>query len=492
MSGARQGRLLHMLARMAGARRILEIGTFTGYATVWLAAAVGEAGTVVSLERDPRAAEVCRRHLQLSGLDTRVRLEVGDALETIISLPPSEPPFDLVFIDADKKRYITYYEELLGRSLLSSDGLIIADNILWKGQVLEKYALDTLGQRSGEPNNAATKAQSSRERRLTALRDAMDGFNRHVGSDARTVQLIVPLRDGLSFAQKALGGDQVSAVVPTPALVEDSHDHGISSSVKTRRDELHGGGKVEGVGSSGAGGHWPGWSTSVDILQSYLNAVCNGEPSAMRSARIDSGANINGHRYGWLLHMLGRMTPTRRVLEVGSQSGYTTMWLASAVGETGRIVTIEQDVQAAELCTAHLKAAGLEARVQVVSGSGALLETIESFPADSAAKYDLVVLNGKVFDECSLSEMYVLGCAASRWLNEDGLLLARVAPGVRPLPLIGRAGDVDSDMAIGAVVIPSPDGDGCSIVIYGRRSTWERAVANKAPTICQTCELCSS
>jgi len=135
MSGARQGRLLHMLVQLAGARRVLEIGTFTGYATIWLAAAVGEGGTVVALERDDRAAEVCLRNLRLAGLGPRVDLMVGDALEVITALPDSTLPFDLVFIDADKKRYTKYYEALLGRSLIAPAGLVVADNILWKGQV---------------------------------------------------------------------------------------------------------------------------------------------------------------------------------------------------------------------------------------------------------------------------------------------------------------------------------------------------------------------
>ena len=103
-SGAQQGRLLHMLARLCRARNVLEIGSFTGYATIWLAAALPADGTVLALERDERSASVSRAHLAGLGLDARVDLRIGDAMETLRSLPDDFPPFDLVFLDADKRR----------------------------------------------------------------------------------------------------------------------------------------------------------------------------------------------------------------------------------------------------------------------------------------------------------------------------------------------------------------------------------------------------
>ena len=141
MSGAQQGRLLQMLVRVSGARRILELGCFTGYATTWMALGLPRGGTIVTCERDERAAEVARRHFAMNAVDS-VDVVMGDALDAVRGLaaegePGFDGPFDLVFLDADKKRYGTYCRALLDRGLLAPHGLLLADNVLWKNKVLE-------------------------------------------------------------------------------------------------------------------------------------------------------------------------------------------------------------------------------------------------------------------------------------------------------------------------------------------------------------------
>jgi predicted O-methyltransferase YrrM len=108
VSGVQQGRLLHTLVKLARAERVLEVGCFTGYAAAWMALALPPGGRLVTLEKDERAAEVALRHLDAAGIGSRVELRLGDAMETLAKLDPAEAPFDLIFLDADKKRTIEY------------------------------------------------------------------------------------------------------------------------------------------------------------------------------------------------------------------------------------------------------------------------------------------------------------------------------------------------------------------------------------------------
>uniref|UniRef100_A0A6U9BPN3 O-methyltransferase n=1 Tax=Emiliania huxleyi TaxID=2903 RepID=A0A6U9BPN3_EMIHU len=98
VSGAQQGRLLHMLVRLSRARRVLEVGCFSGYAALWMGLALPEGGSLLSLERDERAAAVARRHLDAAGVGSRVEVRLGDALEALRALPEGEPPFDVVVL----------------------------------------------------------------------------------------------------------------------------------------------------------------------------------------------------------------------------------------------------------------------------------------------------------------------------------------------------------------------------------------------------------
>ncbi|HEU4327744.1 MAG TPA: O-methyltransferase [Roseiflexaceae bacterium] len=131
-----QGKLLHLLARMAGARRILEIGTLGGYSTIWLARALPQGGQLISLELDPHHAEVARANLERAGLAQRAEVRVGPARESLEQLQrEGSGPFDLVFIDADKPSYPEYLDWSLRLTRLG--GVIIADNVVRGGEVLD-------------------------------------------------------------------------------------------------------------------------------------------------------------------------------------------------------------------------------------------------------------------------------------------------------------------------------------------------------------------
>jgi caffeoyl-CoA O-methyltransferase len=143
--GVIEARFLEALVVGTGARRVLEIGTFTGYSALSMAAALPTDGKVITLERDEQVASIARRHIEASPHAAKVELVLGDALESIKALPG---PFDLVFIDAWKPDYAAYYEAVLGK--LADGGLIVADNMLWAGAALDPDATDadTVGIRS--------------------------------------------------------------------------------------------------------------------------------------------------------------------------------------------------------------------------------------------------------------------------------------------------------------------------------------------------------
>lgn len=140
-----QGKLLHLLARAAGARRILEIGTLGGYSTIWLARALPEHGRVVTLEIDPHHAAVARANVERASVGERVEIRVGPALETLAALQAEAgAPFDLVFIDADKQNNANYVQASIG--LARSGALIIVDNVVREGRVLEAESGDPMVQ----------------------------------------------------------------------------------------------------------------------------------------------------------------------------------------------------------------------------------------------------------------------------------------------------------------------------------------------------------
>jgi len=170
LSGQLEGTVLQMLIASLGAHRVLEVGTFTGFAAQMMTAALPEDGELITCDIDPKAIEVARSFFERSPHGHRISLREGPALETMRSL---EPGFDLVFIDADKKSYIDYYEEAL--RLLSPSGLIAVDNVLWSGRVL------------------SPKEESDR---------AIVAFNEHVFQDERVTNVILTIRDGLMLVRR--------------------------------------------------------------------------------------------------------------------------------------------------------------------------------------------------------------------------------------------------------------------------------------------------
>jgi caffeoyl-CoA O-methyltransferase len=171
MVGPLEGRFLELLVRLTRARRVLELGTFTGWSSIAMASALPEGGTVVTCDVDPEAHEIARRYAEEAGVADRIDYRLGPGIETMRSL---EGPFDLVFIDADKEGYADYYEAAL--PLLADDGLIVADNVLWSGRVAED-----------DPD----------ERTRTIM-----AFNDHVRKDERVAAVMLTVRDGMTLIRK--------------------------------------------------------------------------------------------------------------------------------------------------------------------------------------------------------------------------------------------------------------------------------------------------
>lgn len=136
-----QGKLLHIFALLCNARRILEIGTLGGYSTIWLARALPADGRLITLEYDPKHAEVAQQNVARAGLASQVDIRVGKALDVLPQLAAEEiEPFDMIFLDADKKPYVEYFEWSLKMSRPGT--LIIADNVIRDGQVLDSNSTD--------------------------------------------------------------------------------------------------------------------------------------------------------------------------------------------------------------------------------------------------------------------------------------------------------------------------------------------------------------
>ena len=167
LTGPIAGRFLEMLVWFGRPQRVLEIGTFSGHSALAMAAALPEGGRIDACEIDPERAAFAQRYFDRSPHGSRITLHLGPAIETVNRL---EGDFDLVFIDAEKEGYVGYYEALLPR--LSERGLIVADNTLWSGQVLE----------GGGP---------------------IVRFNEHVAADPRTVQVLLSVRDGMTLIRRA-------------------------------------------------------------------------------------------------------------------------------------------------------------------------------------------------------------------------------------------------------------------------------------------------
>ena len=172
---ANQGKFLYLLARICGARRILEIGTLGGYSTTWLARALPPGGRLVTLEYSPLHAGIAEKNLAAAGLGDVVEIRVGDAAESLTAmLEASEPPFDFIFLDADKTGYVKYLELTLQ---LSRPGtVIIADNIIRNGAVLDDSPTEDYD-RGSKAYNAAVAAHPRLESiALPMFKEKIDGM----------------------------------------------------------------------------------------------------------------------------------------------------------------------------------------------------------------------------------------------------------------------------------------------------------------------------
>jgi caffeoyl-CoA O-methyltransferase len=168
------GRLLAVLAALAGARRLLEIGTLGGYSGLWLLSLLPDDARLVTLEKEPAHAELAREAMARAGENGRAEIRLGDARETLEDLT-GRATFDVVFIDADKESYPSYLE--LTADLVGPGGLLLADNTLWRGRVTDP----------------AAEEEGAR---------AIQAFNRALAEDARFDALILPVRDGLTVARR--------------------------------------------------------------------------------------------------------------------------------------------------------------------------------------------------------------------------------------------------------------------------------------------------
>lgn len=175
LSGRVQGELLKLLVQISGARRVLEIGAFTGYSSICMASGLPSDGHIDTLEINDELEELMREAWERAGVASMITLHIGDAKQTLASLA-AEGQYDMVFIDANKREYCEYYELVM--PMLRQGGIIVADDVLWDGKV---YA-DPL------PHDAQTAGLLK--------------FNDMVVNDPRVEVVVLPLRDGISIIRK--------------------------------------------------------------------------------------------------------------------------------------------------------------------------------------------------------------------------------------------------------------------------------------------------
>ncbi|MDD3721326.1 MAG: O-methyltransferase [Lutibacter sp.] len=172
LSGGYQGRILSMISKLIQPKTILEIGTYTGYSALCLAEGLQKNGTLFTIDKNEELEDFAKKYFEKSSYTSQIKQLVGNAL-TI--LPTLNEKFDLVFIDADKVNYSTYFNMIIGK--MNSGGVILSDNVLWSGKVIEEI----------EPNDKDTKA--------------LVEFNKMLNTDDRIETILLPIRDGLSISR---------------------------------------------------------------------------------------------------------------------------------------------------------------------------------------------------------------------------------------------------------------------------------------------------
>ena len=173
LSGGYQGRLLSLISKMIRPKRILEIGTFTGYATLCLAEGLQADGKITTIDRNEELAYLPKKYFEESEFSKQIEMKIGNALEILDEL---DEDFDLVFIDADKSNYLNYFEKIIGK--MSSGSVILADNVLWYGKVM--------------------KEAKANDKDTLILKE----FNEMLVSDSRIEVVLLPVRDGISLIRK--------------------------------------------------------------------------------------------------------------------------------------------------------------------------------------------------------------------------------------------------------------------------------------------------
>lgn len=174
LSGHLQGRILSLFSKMIQPRNILEIGTYTGYSALCMAEGLQEGGKLHTIDRNEELETRIRKFVSEAGFEDKIELHIGNALDII---PTLDKEFDMVFIDADKENYLNYYKLLIDK--LPSGAVIIADNVLWSGKVLDENELK---------NDEETRV--------------LNEFNHFVTHDERVENVLFPVRDGLMVVRK--------------------------------------------------------------------------------------------------------------------------------------------------------------------------------------------------------------------------------------------------------------------------------------------------
>ena len=172
LSGAFQGRILSMISKIINPKDILEIGTYTGYSAICIAEGISNEATIDTIDKNEELEDIQNKYFKKSGFRDQIKQHIGNALEIISTL---DKKFDLVFIDADKSNYCNYFNLVIGK--MKKGGIILSDNVLWSGKVVEKL----------DKKDIDTKALLE--------------YNRLLNSDPRVETVLLPIRDGLSISR---------------------------------------------------------------------------------------------------------------------------------------------------------------------------------------------------------------------------------------------------------------------------------------------------
>jgi len=172
LSGAFQGRVLSMIAKLIQPKNVLEIGTYTGYSALCIAEGLAKKGTIDTIDKNEELEDLQSKYFQKSGFRNQIKQHVGNALEII---PTIDKKFDLVFIDADKSNYSNYFHLIIDK--MNTGGIILSDNVLWSGKIVEKL----------DPKDKDTKALLK--------------YNTLLNTDDRVETVLLPIRDGLTISR---------------------------------------------------------------------------------------------------------------------------------------------------------------------------------------------------------------------------------------------------------------------------------------------------